>query len=90
MPKLDLLSAHQFWRHYEDPMIYRVISFMETVETFTMDGNPALEQAVDKLGTSLDEITNFDFNCFSYILSKLRKMSNYYEIYFKFREINKI
>ena len=41
MPKLDLTSAHEFWKNYDDPMIYRVISFMETAEDFTMDGNPA-------------------------------------------------
>ena len=34
MPKLDLSSSHQFWKNYEDPMIYRVIAFMETVEEF--------------------------------------------------------
>ncbi|RDI37562.1 hypothetical protein AQULUS_24540 (plasmid) [Aquicella lusitana] len=29
MPKLDLLSCHEFWKNYDDPMIYKVISFME-------------------------------------------------------------
>lgn len=60
MPKLDLTSAHEFWRNYDDPMIYRVIAFMETVETFTLDGTPALEQAVDKLGEELDKLKSFE------------------------------
>jgi intracellular multiplication protein IcmW len=60
MPKLDLTSSHEFWRNYDDPMIYRVIAFMETVETFTLDGTPALEQAMDKLGNELDKLTSFE------------------------------
>lgn len=60
MPKLDLTSAHEFWKNYDDPMIYRVISFMETAENFTLDGTPALEQVVDKLGEALDQLTSFE------------------------------
>lgn len=60
MPKLDLISSHEFWKNYPDPMIYRVISFMETVEDFTLDGNPALEKTLDKLGNALEEITSFE------------------------------
>lgn len=60
MPKLDLISAHEFWKNYDDPMIYRVISFMETAENFTMDGNPALEKNIDKLGAALDDLSSFE------------------------------
>lgn len=60
MPKLDLMSSHEFWKAYDDPMIYRVISFMETAENFTLDGNPALEEMMTKLGVALDEIENFE------------------------------
>lgn len=62
MPKLDLTSAHEFWKNYDDPMIYRVISFMETAEDFTMDGNPALEKNVSKLGAALDDISSFELS----------------------------
>lgn len=60
MPNLDLLSSHEFWKNYDDPMIYRVIAFMETVEDFTLDGNPALEQSIKKLGEALDDLTSFE------------------------------
>jgi intracellular multiplication protein IcmW len=60
MPKLDLTSAHEFWKNYDDPMIYRVISFMETAEDFTMDGNPTLEQVISKIGEALDTLTSFE------------------------------
>ena len=62
MPKLDLLSSHEFWKSYDDPMIYRVVAFMETVENFTLDGTPALEAVIDKLGDALDGVTNFDLS----------------------------
>jgi intracellular multiplication protein IcmW len=60
MPKLDLMSAHEFWKNYDDPMIYRVIAFMETVENFTLDGTPALEESINKLGETLDQLTSFE------------------------------
>jgi intracellular multiplication protein IcmW len=60
MPKLDLASSHAFWKNYDDPMIYRVISFMETVEGFTLDGNPALEEAINKLGDALEDLKSFE------------------------------
>jgi intracellular multiplication protein IcmW len=60
MPKLDLASSHEFWKNYDDPMIYRVITFMETVEHFTLDGTPAIEQSMTKLGEALDQLTSFE------------------------------
>lgn len=60
MPKLDLQSSHEYWKGYDDPMIYRVISFMETAEDWALDGNPALEQAINDLGESLDQTSKFE------------------------------
>lgn len=60
MPKLDLQSSHEYWKGYDDPMIYRVVSFMETAEDWTIDGNPSLEQAIDALGEALDNISRFE------------------------------
>jgi len=62
MPKLDLQSSHEYWKNYDDSMIYRVVSFMETAEDWTLDGNPALEQAIDSLGETLDQLTKFELS----------------------------
>lgn len=62
MPKLDLQSAHEYWKGYDDSMIYRVVSFMESAEDWTLDGNPDLEQAVDNLGTIFDQLTRFELS----------------------------
>lgn len=60
MTDLDLAASHQFWKNYDDPMIYRVIAFMETVETFTLDGTPLLEETIQQFGKTLGEIKNFE------------------------------
>jgi intracellular multiplication protein IcmW len=60
MPKLTLSASHEFWKNYEDPMIYRVIAFMETAEEWTLDGEAALEQVIDKIGDALEPLTRFD------------------------------
>ena len=60
MPKLDLASSHEFWKNYDDPMIYRVISFMETAEDFTFDGKPEIEEIINKIGEALDQLSSFE------------------------------
>ena len=62
MPKLDLQASHEFWKNYDDPMIYRVISFMESVEDWTLDGNPELEQVINSMGDSLDQLSRFELS----------------------------
>lgn len=60
MPDLSHLAVHQFWKDYPDPLIYKVICFMEGVEDWTADGHPEVEHAVEKLGEALEDIGNID------------------------------
>ena len=60
MPDLSNRGAHKYWKEYADPMIYRVVSFMEGVEEWTLDGDPDLENAIETLGTALDDAGNID------------------------------
>lgn len=60
MTDLSHDAVHRFWRNYDDPMIYRVISFMEGVEDWTLDGNPELEKAITALGKELDNVGNYE------------------------------
>ncbi len=60
MPDISHQAVHQFWKDYQDPMIYRVISFMEGVEDWTADGNPQFETALQALGEALDDVGNID------------------------------
>lgn len=60
MPDLSYEESSQYWFDYVDPMIYRVITFMEGVESWTLDGHPELEEAIKKLGNELDDISKVD------------------------------
>lgn len=60
MPNLDLQASHEFWKNYNDPMIYRVIAFMETVEGWTFDGDPTLEETMRMLGEAFDQLKRFE------------------------------
>jgi intracellular multiplication protein IcmW len=60
MPDFSEKGAHRFWHDYKDPMIYRVISFMESVEDWTLDGDSTLEAALKRLGDTLEDIGNID------------------------------
>lgn len=62
MPDLTHEASAKYWHEYIDPMIYRVITFMESVEDWTLDGNPELEQAINQLGKELDDIELIDLN----------------------------
>ncbi|MDF3054694.1 MAG: icmW [Gammaproteobacteria bacterium] len=60
MPDMSLKATHKFWNEYNDPSVYRVLTFMEGVETWTLDGDPTLEEALQKLGNVLDNIGAVD------------------------------
>jgi intracellular multiplication protein IcmW len=60
MPDFSHKAVHEFWREFQDPTIYKVISFMEGVEDWTLDGNAALEQSITKLGETLDDLGNIE------------------------------
>ena len=60
MPNLSHQAVHQFWNDYQDPIIYRVISFMEGVEDWTIDGDPKFEQALKQLGDTLEDVGNIE------------------------------
>ncbi len=60
MPDLSLEATHRFWNDYEDPIIYRVVTFMEGVEEWTLDQNPEFEAAMAKLGAALEDIGGID------------------------------
>jgi intracellular multiplication protein IcmW len=62
MPDLSHEASLKYWFEYIDPMIYRVIVFLESVEIWTVDGNEIFEEAIKVLGQELDDIQNVDFN----------------------------
>ena len=65
MPDLSHEASAKYWFEYLDPMIYRVITFMERVEDWTLDGNPDFEAAMTQLGKELDDIEKIDMGLLS-------------------------
>lgn len=65
MPDLSREAAAKYWYEYVDPMIYKVITFMESVEDWTMDGSPEFEEAMTQLGKELDDIENINMGLLS-------------------------
>lgn len=68
MSKFDPVSNHQFWYHFPDTSVYRIVTFMEGQEDWTLDGNPAVESAIQKLENALDNIDNIDLALEGYII----------------------
>lgn len=60
MPDLSHKASAEYWFGYSDPMIYRVVTFLESVEDWTLDGQPELEEAMAHLGQELDDIESVD------------------------------
>ena len=60
MPDFNHKAVHQFWSSYPDPTLYKVITFMEGVENWTLDGSPELEAAMKTLGETLEDVGNID------------------------------
>ena len=60
MPDLSYQAVHQFWREYQDSTILRVITFMESVEDWTLDGDTEMETQIKALGDMLEDIGNIE------------------------------
>ena len=52
MPDLSHQASIEYWSQFFDPSIYRIICFLESVETQTLDGDKALEDAMRILSIS--------------------------------------
>ncbi len=62
MPDLSPRGTHEFWNQYQDKMIYRVVSFLEGVEDWVLDGDPQIEAAIEELSRELDDISKVEMS----------------------------
>jgi intracellular multiplication protein IcmW len=53
-------AVKEFWLIRHDNALWRIISSMEAVETWTLDGEPEFEAAVTKLCKTLENAENFE------------------------------
>lgn len=76
MPDLSLEASANYWHEFMDPMIYRVVVFLESVEDWTLDGNPELEQAIAALGDAFDALESVDLNTLNHQEKIIRLVAN--------------
>lgn len=76
MPDLSHKAAAEYWHGYNDPMIYRVITFMESVEDWTLDGQPELEEVITQLGKELDDVASLDMSKVGHAEQFIRLIAN--------------
>ena len=65
MPSLLTKDVHEFWNNYPDPLLYRVIMFMEAVEDYLDRPEAEFTAALEKLGKELENISAVNFNEFN-------------------------
>lgn len=57
MPDLSLDACHAYWEEHQPGSVHTTIHMMERIETWTFDGQEAIEQKLDTMGKCLD---NYD------------------------------
>ncbi len=64
MPDLSYKACQKFWAEYTDQDVYKVTSFMECSEDWTIDSEPNddLEKAIANLGKTLDKTGKIEIN----------------------------
>lgn len=60
MSDLSMEGVSQFWYDFQDKMIYRVVTFMDGVETWTMDENPEFEYMIQQLTNEFETLAQVD------------------------------
>jgi intracellular multiplication protein IcmW len=62
MPDLSYKACQKFWAEYSDQNVYKITSFMECTEDWTIDTehNEELEKSIANLGKTLDKVGKID------------------------------
>lgn len=60
MPDFSLDFCHDYWDMHSDPMVYKALCFMESLEDWAADQQPEVDEAVNHLGLLLENIDNID------------------------------
>lgn len=60
MPDMSLEAVHAFWHDYDKRTLYRIVTSMEGIESWAADTDPKVEEALMRLGSYLDDISDFE------------------------------
>lgn len=59
MPDLSQEAVAKHWQEKHDYALYRIISTMEAVESWTLDGDSEFEALLTEIASSVDGLTSF-------------------------------
>lgn len=62
MPDMSLEAVHAFWHDYDKRTLYRIVTSMEGIESWAADDDPQVEEALLRIGSTLDDVTDFELN----------------------------
>jgi len=60
MLDLSIEAVNKFWDDRQDPFLVKIIKTIEDIEDWTMDGDPEIEAALEKLAKALDKPAKFE------------------------------
>lgn len=60
MPDLSRVGVHAFWHDYDRRVLYRIVASIEAVESWAIDNNPHIDQALEHLGEALEGLSESD------------------------------
>lgn len=60
MPDLNPDAVAKHWQEKHDYALYRIISTMEAVESWTLDGDPEFEALLTEIANSVDGLSTFN------------------------------
>jgi intracellular multiplication protein IcmW len=60
MIDLSLNSTRKYWQSQEDSSLFKIITFIESVEKWTLDGEDSIENALNSLSDSFDNLPLVD------------------------------
>ncbi len=60
MVDLSIDGVNSYWHSQEDQILFKIITFIESVETWTLGGNENIENEITKLGENFDDLSMVD------------------------------
>lgn len=60
MTDLSVEGVHSFWRDYDKRVLYRIITSMESIEHWILDGDEGVEEGLNRLGRAIGKLRRFE------------------------------
>ncbi len=68
-------ASANYWYEFNDPMIYRVVMFMESVESWTLDDDPLVEASILALAQAIENSSSINIDSVGHEKSFIKLIS---------------